>query len=291
MLQFAKFYEKCFNEFKQENFDLTNIQQLFLKIDKNRSLKAKNNILYYLDQLIWTKKTECIDDHDFDNELKKEVIHGLHLKNKIFGTYTTVIKSLGPLIQEINQKQKRPARILEIGSGMGKLTMALYEEFQNSPLQVQLTGSDILPSYIEYAKDEAKKNHYNIDFQIIDAFKLDAIESNSYDIVFTLHCMHHFQPNDLGKIMKGALKISTLGFIGIDGYRGLGNLLFMMISGAGKSLLSRNYVFFHDSFISGRKMYAAKQLEILGKIFCPKAITTAEHLRPGLTIIKVLSQK
>lgn len=298
MLQLKQFYEQCYLDFSRTNPRLLTSNQdiqafsrdLFLEIDQKRKLKARRNFRYFMDQIIWTNKGEHIDDPEFDVEIKKQIILGLHLKNTIFKTYTKSIEILRPLIEEINRNENRPARVLEIGSGIGKLTMAMHEEFQKSSLPVEMTGSDIVPEYIETAKREAKEKNYNIDFKVIDAYKLDFLEANSYDIVFTLHSMHHFSPDQLAVIMAGSQNIATSAFVGIDGYRGLGNLLFMMISGFAKGLLSFSLSFFHDSFISGRRMYSAKQLEILAKLSCPKAKIIAENLRPGLTVVKILSK-
>ncbi len=287
MLQLQHFYEECFQNHLNENAQIPSVESLFLEIKKQRLLKSRSSLLHYLDQKIWTDKIENIDRPDFEITLKKEIIEGLHLKNKVFGTYKKAIDLLRPAILKINREENRPARILELGSGMGKLTHALYEEFTHSDLQVELTGSDIVPEYIEAAERSACEKNYSLHFKVIDAFHLEKESVNSYDIIFTLHSMHHFTPSELATIMAGAKKIQAKYFIGIDGYRGFGNLLFMMLSGGGKSLLSWNSVFFQDSLTSGRKMYTAKQLEILGKLSCPHSRISARNCKPGLTIVEI----
>ena len=297
MLQLTKFYEQCYLDFQQSNLALTDApveclsKDLFYEIDKKRSMKSRKNIFYYLDHLIWTQKSEHIDDPEFDVELKKQIVYGLHLKNKIFGTYCISFKILKPIIESINKKENRAARILEIGSGSGKLTMAMYEQFQKSRLKVEMTGSDIVPEYIENAKLEAKEKNYDIDFKVIDALKLEELPPDSYDIVFTLHSMHHFFPDQLIRIMAGAQSVATRGFVGVDAFRGVFNILFMAFLGAVKSLVSLNPVFLHDSVISGRRMYSAKQLEIMGRLGCPDTEIVAENLKPGLTVVKILSKR
>lgn len=297
MLQLSKFYEQCYHDFQQSSLTVSDdpveclSKNLFYEIDKKRSLKSRRNFFYYLDQLIWTQKSEHIDDPDFDVELKKQIVYGLHLKNKVFGTYCISFKILKPIIEAINKKENRPARILEVGSGSGKLTMAMYEQFQKSRLKVEMTGSDIVPEYIENARAEAREKEYDIDFKVIDALNLEQLPPNSYDIVFTLHSMHHFFPDQLIRIMAGAQSAATRGFVGVDAYRGVFNILFMAFLGAVKSLVSFNPVFLHDSLISGRRMYSAKQLEIMARIGCPDTDIVAENLKPGLTVVKVISKR
>lgn len=298
MLQLANFYEQCFLDFSQSNSDLLNFdrdvstieklsQKLFTEINVKRSSLSKTNPIFYLDHLAWTESRELIDDPDFHVEKKKRIINSLHIKNKVCGTYTTSIEILRPIIREINLKEGRAARILEIGSGTGKLTSALYEEFLHSSLNVELIGSDIVAGYVEMANREARSNKYNIDYKVIDAFKLAELSPQSYDIIFTLHSMHHFRPEELSLILAGAQSVATRGFVGIDGYRGVGNLTFIAGAGACKSLCSLNPMFFHDALISARRMYSAKQLEIIAKIGCPKAQVLTKNLKPGLTVLKV----
>lgn len=302
MLQLTNFYEQCFQNFNQSlqidinaDLDLEKIKLiskfLFKEIDQKRSSRAQKNLLYYLDQLIWTDTREHIDDPHFNVEIKKEIIQGLHLKNIIFGTYNKTIKILGPLIAEINDVENRPARILELASGIGKLTMAMYQKTKNTSLQIEMTGSDIIPEYVNAANKEAREKELKIDFKVIDAFHMDRLEHNSYDIIFTLHSMHHFLPEQLSMIMSGSQKVASKAFIGIDGYRGFGNLLFMATSGGLASLFKLDSSFFHDSLVSGRKMYSAKQLEIMAKIGCPQSTVISENLRPGLSVIKILTNK
>lgn len=299
MLQLTKFYEQCYKDFYQSHpelmietkSDLKKVKErsknLFAEIDQLRFHKSQKNFLYYLDHITWTNAREHIDDPEFAIKLKHEIIQGLHLKNVLFNTYKKTIDILRPLISEINQKENRPARLLELGSGVGKLTMAIYEEFKKSTLQIELTGSDIVPEYVQAATAESSEKNYAIDFKVIDAYQLDQLEESTYDIIFTLHSMHHFKPEELAVIMAGAQNVATRAFIGVDGYRGLGNLFFMMMSGGGKSLLSFNSAFFHDSFISGRKMYSAKQLEIIAKLACPHSTIIARNMRPGLSSIQI----
>lgn len=286
MLQLTKFYETCYQEYLEQSEEHC-IVELFSYIHARRKNFHQKNFFLFIDHLLWTDKRELIDDPDFDEKMKREIVLGLHLKNKFFGTYKTTINLLRPLIEEINRTENRPARLLEIGSGSGKLAIALYEELQKTDLKFELTGSDIVPTYIQQAQLEAKKRDFPVIFKNIDAFKLENLPENAYDILFCLHSLHHFTPADLAKIMAGSSRVASLAFVGVDGYRGLLNMLFMVFSGALKSLLTFHSAFLHDSLLSARKMYAAKQLEILSRLSCPKGHITARNLKPGLTMVKI----
>ncbi|MGZ3789170.1 MAG: class I SAM-dependent methyltransferase [Bacteriovorax sp.] len=293
MLQLKNFYEKHYREFSEsvqrQNEDATVfIQNLFLKFDETRAQLAKKNPRYFIDNLIWTVERELIDDPHFLLSQKHKILHGLHLKNIYCGTYIKALSLLSPHIFKINSNERRPARILELASGMGQLTFGLYDAALKLGMDLEITGSDIVEDYIESANKHASEKKLPVEFKVIDAFHLDKLEANSYDIIFTLHSMHHFSPEQLAQIMRGAEKVATRAFIGIDGYRGLGNLLFMMGSGLAASLLSLNPIFLHDSLISGRRMFSSKQLEIIAKVSCPHSLINALHLSPGLTMIEIL---
>ena len=302
MLQLSKFYQQCFHEFynadqlnKNIPEDLNKIKLkaflLFKRISERKSELKYNNFFYFLDNIIWSNKIEHIDNPSFNIETKKKIIHGLHLKNTIFGTYNKTMEILAPLIDEIYKRENRPVRILELGSGLGKLTMEIYKKTEHFTIPIELTGSDIISEYIDTANIEATKKNYNLKFKVIDAFHLEKLEPNSYDIIFTLHSMHHFSPEQLTIIMSGSQKVATKAFVGIDGYRGIGNLLFMAITGAFASLCNFDFCFFHDSLLSGRKMYSAKQLEIMARIGCSTSKIITKHLRPGLTVIKIITNR
>jgi len=286
MLQLTKFYEKCYEEYRSSSSNFCPVE-LFQFISSRRKILSRKSLGHFVDSLLWTEKTELIDLPDVDENLKREIVLGLHLKNKVFGTYAKTIELLSPMIEEINIKENRPARLLEIGSGSGQLSFALYKELSKTPLKFELSGSDIVQKYLDEANKESRKRKLPLEFRKINAFHLETLPENSYDIIFCLHSLHHFSPQQLSKIMAGTFKISSKAFLGVDGYRGILNLLFMMISGGLKSLLSLKYAFFHDSLLSGRKLYSAKQLELISSLSCPLSRTTAKNLKPGLTMIKI----
>ena len=287
MLQLSKFYEQCFRNYLKKSSNFCPVE-FFSFIREQRLQLSKKSFSHYIDQWLWTDRAELIDGPHIDENLKRKIILGLHLKNKIFGTYKTTIDLLRPMIEDINRNENRPARLLEIGSGSGQLSFALYEELKRTNLKFELTGSDIVETYIEHANQDALKNKLPMTFKKIDAFHLEHLEENSYDIVFCLHGLHHFDPSQLSRIMAGTFKVANVAFVGVDGYRGIFNLLFMIISGAFKSLLEGNFAFLHDSIISGRKLYAAKQLELLSRLSCPLSRVTAKNLSPGLTMVKIV---
>lgn len=286
MLQLTKFYEKCFEEYRLKSSNFCPVE-LFSHMAEQRKILSRKSIQHWLDHLLWTDKKELIDGPHIGEKLKRKIILGLHTKNKLFGTYKTTIDQLRPLIKEINASEKRPARLLEIASGSGQLAFALYDELILTDLEFILEGSDVVSIFIDEANAEATKKRTPVLFHNIDAFHLETLPENSFDIIFCLHSLHHFSPAQLSRIMAGTFKVASKAFLAIDGYRGISNLLFMTLSGALKSLIEMNFAFLHDSLISGRKLYTVKQLELLSRLSCPLSFVTAKNLKPGLTMVKI----
>lgn len=286
MLQLTKFYEKCFEDYRAKSSNFCPVE-LFTFMSEQRKTYSRKSLSHWLDHQLWTDKKELIDEPYVDENLKKQIVSGLHTKNKVFGTYKKTIDLLRPLIAEINAVEKRPARLLEIGSGSGQLAFALYNELSCTDLTFTLEGSDVVSTYIDEGNAEAQKRNIPVMFHKIDAFHLETLPENSFDIIFCLHSLHHFSPAQLSRIMAGTFKVASKAFLAVDGYRGLSNLLFMAVSGALKSLVEMNHAFFHDSLISARKLYAVKQLELLSRLSCPLSYVTARNLRPGLTMVKI----
>lgn len=286
MLQLTKFYEKCFEDYRLRSSNFCPVE-LFSFISEQRKNYSRRSLPHWLDEMLWTEKKELIDEPFVDEKLKRQIVLGLHTKNKVFGTYKTTIDLLRPMIEEINALEKRPARLLEIGSGSGQLAFALYEELSQTELQFTLEGSDVVTTYIDEANAEAERRKIPVLFHKIDAFHLETLPENSFDIIFCLHSLHHFSPQQLSRIMAGTFKVASRAFLAVDGYRGLSNLAFMTVSGALKSLVEMNHAFLHDSLISARKLYAVKQLELLSRLSCPLSYVTAKNLKPGLTMVKI----
>ena len=72
------------------------------------------------------------------------------------------------------------ARVLDIGTGSGCIAIALKKAHP----EWQVTGIDISSEAIEVAKENAKRNNVEVDFQVADIFNLQSpIPNLQYDIV------------------------------------------------------------------------------------------------------------
>jgi ubiquinone/menaquinone biosynthesis C-methylase UbiE len=84
---------------------------------------------------------------------------------------------------------KNNQNILDIGCGSGSLTRCLYDWFKGNLL---ITGIDFDEEYIEYCKNMAIKNNYNIQYKLGDACSLDFPES-FFDITISSSVLEHVE--------------------------------------------------------------------------------------------------
>lgn len=242
-----------------------------------------------INQLYQANSCEYIDRLDFPVSEKIKVMNGLYLKNTFFGTYRKIFNYLRPLIQQVNDHEKRPFRILEIAGGTGDLSINLYQQADRDrdKLKLSITGSDIVDDYIKIARKKAILKNFPVVFENINALQLPDANLHRYDIVITLHSLHHFAPEQLIKIIQASQKLAKQGLFAVDGTRSIGNLLFMVLSSAVPSIMTCNSVFLHDAVISARKMYSKRFLACLAKHAAPQAFIEAKRLSLGLNYLRV----
>ena len=78
------------------------------------------------------------------------------------------------------QTDNASLRVLDVGTGSGCIAIALKKRHP----EWQVTGIDISGEAVEVAKENAKRNNVEVDFQVADIFNLQSSISNlQYDIV------------------------------------------------------------------------------------------------------------
>lgn len=87
-----------------------------------------------------------------------------------------------PLLQKKAFPQQ--GKLLELGCGAGNLSICFAQAGYT------ITGVDIAPTAIEWARDNAAKANANIDFIQADILQLSNIADDSFDIAVDGHCLH-----------------------------------------------------------------------------------------------------
>ncbi|MDA3838628.1 MAG: class I SAM-dependent methyltransferase [Candidatus Delongbacteria bacterium] len=112
------------------------------------------------------------------------------------------IKLVSDLVLDTIQKHNlsKSINILELGCGDGELSLSLAK------LGYIVSGIDISPTAIEWAKKKALERDLKANFNVGDVLNMD-IEDNSYDIVVDSYCLHCIIGKDRSTFLKEIKRI------------------------------------------------------------------------------------
>lgn len=90
------------------------------------------------------------------------------------------------IFKEFLSKVKIPdlSRDLDLGCGAGNNTIWFAKN------GFKMSGIDIAPTAIEWAKERVIDNNLDIDFHLGSAISLDKFEDDYFDFVIDSHCLH-----------------------------------------------------------------------------------------------------
>lgn len=92
-------------------------------------------------------------------------------------------------------------KILELGCGAGDVALLFAEK------GYQVSGIDIAPSAIAWAREKALKLGLKADFKVGDVRNLGRWEDGSFDAVIDGHCLHCIIGNDRTEVLKEAYRV------------------------------------------------------------------------------------
>jgi SAM-dependent methyltransferase len=217
-----------------------------------------------LDRAIRTSETEYMDQLNVPERERLEMVQALDRQNTMMQLYPRYVDILLPLMRDVIERKKREVRILELASGAGGLVFELAASMQRKKLPFSITGSDIVPAFIEEGNLNAAKKKLPVNFKLLNAFNLEeqAFTKEEFDLVVISHSLHHFSPGQLAIMIAQSAKYTTTAFVGIDGFRSLlltGGVPFVAaLQGIGPFAL--------DGLISARKFYSELELDIIAEI-------------------------
>ena len=106
-----------------------------------------------------------------------------------------------PILMEVVEKGLvKPGRALDICCGAGTNTVYLAEK------GFTVTGIDISPKAIEYAKKKAEKQGVKISFKVQNFLNL-SFKAEEFDFVFDMGCFHHVEVDQRPIFVKGVHRV------------------------------------------------------------------------------------
>lgn len=238
-----------------------------------------------LERRVDTDVVEYLDRSEHPAALKLRQIQWLHRQNIALRSYHRFLRLLTPAVEEAAAARAgAPARLLELGSGSGELSIALARLAASKRLPVEIVGSDIVPEYVKDASERARAAGVPARFRELNAFDLAAsLEPGDVDVAFIVQSIHHFSPGQLAMMIAQVGAAGARRFIGIDGRRGL------LLLGALPAMcsLSLDPYFVHDAFVSIRRLYSDAELELVASIAAPDARVSVRNDGPFISVLSV----
>ncbi|MEI6638272.1 MAG: methyltransferase domain-containing protein [Chlorobium sp.] len=215
-----------------------------------------------LDRVLRTTGTEFMDDTTLTEEEKVNMVQALDRQNSMMQLYPRYVSLLLSLLENVVKGEHREATILELASGAGGLAVALAEEAQKQHLPISITGSDIVPKFIEEGNRLAAEKNLPLHFRLLNAFDLPEFPEGRFDLMVMSQSLHHFTPGQLAIIIAQSAKHTKTAFVGIDGYRSI------LLAGGVPLVASLQGIpaFALDGLTSARKFYSELELDIIAEI-------------------------
>jgi hypothetical protein len=229
-----------------------------------------------IDRTLRTDEPEIMDSPTLAEREKFELVNALDRQNNVMGIYRLYASMIFPLARELAEKKNRTIKLVELAAGAGGLSLALASEAAKEGLPLSVTGTDIVPAYIEHGNNEARRRQLPVTFRLLDASDMDEAVQIDYDIMLLSQSLHHFTPGQLAVMIASAGKQGASAFIGIDGCRDL-------LLGIGMPLIAALQgipAFAMDGLTSARKFYSEAELSLIAEAAAGPGCHRIEHLWP-----------
>ena len=157
---------------------------------------------------------ELLDRDDIPFDDIKQNMKELDFINAQLGGHSITLDGLR-MILKYHDTRNRAVSILEIGCGGGDNLRVIRNYCQKRNIRVRLSGVDINPHCIEFAK--SRKENAGIEFYTSD-YKLMQL-NNKPDIIFNSLFCHHFNDEGVKHILSWMKENSRIGFFVNDLHR------------------------------------------------------------------------
>ncbi|MDQ7798009.1 MAG: methyltransferase domain-containing protein [Candidatus Edwardsbacteria bacterium] len=95
----------------------------------------------------------------------------------------------------------KAGKVLELGCGAGDVALLFAEK------GYQVSGIDIAPTAVEWAREKALKAGIKADFEVGDVTNLGRWKDEEFDIVIDGHCLHCIIGGDRAKVLKETYRV------------------------------------------------------------------------------------
>lgn len=204
-----------------------------------------------LDRLLETDRPEYLDRDDVEPAVKRQVIRALEITGQWFGNNDRFAHIALEEIVDVPDP-----RILELGSGHGRLAAKLAEMHPTATLTV----TDIDPDSVAAIAASELATDPRVSVREMDATAIDAAD-NSFDLAVFALSFHHLPPAAAAKVLSEGTRVAGK-FVIIDLPRPPSPLHLIQL--AAMLPLAPFVPFIHDGLISSLRTYSPAALRALG---------------------------
>lgn len=199
---------------------------------------------------------ELLDHASQDPEELAQNLRDIRRVNQLLGGTSTVLRHLPRLLADI--PDKRPVTVLDLATGSGDIPLAISRWARRRDIPMTIVASDFSEDILAVANEQIA------DTQGITLARHDAravpLPDKQFDIVLCSLSLHHFAPDDAVRVLGEMDRLSRVGFILNDLYRGRLGYTAAWIAAR---LTTRNRLTRNDAPLSVRRAYTPDELRDL----------------------------
>lgn len=152
---------------------------------------------------------ELMDDFSVEGNLLRESLDSLANINKWLGGNFVTLNGLKKVLKK--HDKSKPIRMLDLGCGNGDMLREVAKFGKKAGYKFTLIGIDANQHTIDYAT-ELSVNYPEISYLKQDVFS-DEFQHLQYDLVLATLFLHHFNEEDIVKLLAPILKKAYLGIM------------------------------------------------------------------------------
>ncbi len=186
---------------------------------------------------------EIMDDLNYQGSEMDKALAELETINKWLGGDSVTVTGINRLLNHLDTEPS--ISIADMGCGGGDMLIKIARWGRDRGIKLKLTGIDANPYIVDYARVNTR-DYPEIKYQTMNVFHRD-LHCQQFDIITSTLFTHHFQKQELAKLITQWGRQSRLGVVINDLHRHW--LAYYSIVGLTK-LFSRSYMVKNDGPIS-----------------------------------------
>ncbi|MER3497335.1 MAG: SAM-dependent methyltransferase [Chitinophagaceae bacterium] len=205
-----------------------------------------------MDLSLRSYEKELLDRDDIPFEDIRRNMQELDFINRWLGGHRITLQGLKPFLS--SAKKQRKFSVCEVGCGGGDNLRVIKNYAKQKKLNVELTGIDINPHCISFARNRPEMGEMNF---ICSDFRQVSFSYKPHVIFSSLFC-HHFANEEVKNIFLWMKENSLFGFFMNDLHRH--QLAYYSIKWLTK-FFSKSYLVKNDAALSVKRGFNKKELE------------------------------